>query len=93
MKISTDDAAAIYARMCHARYGNHATNVVKDKIREMQNLGDASGSVILTPRVSCSPCERPQSSCLPALRTLLRSAEDDSMINVELVYAGARLGL
>jgi|SRR6516162_8898066 len=40
-----------------------------------------------------SPRERPQSSCLPALRTLLRSAEDDSMINVELVYAGARLGL
>jgi hypothetical protein len=43
MKMSTDDAAAIYARMCHARYGNRATHVVKDKIRELQNRGDASG--------------------------------------------------
>jgi hypothetical protein len=44
MKISTDDAAAIYARMCHARYGRRAPHVVKDKIRELQKRGDASGS-------------------------------------------------
>jgi hypothetical protein len=43
MKISIDDAATIYARMCHARYGGRAARVVKDKIREMQKRGDASG--------------------------------------------------
>jgi hypothetical protein len=43
MKISIDDAAAIYARMCHARYGRRAAHIVKDKVREMQKRGDASG--------------------------------------------------
>jgi hypothetical protein len=43
MKISIDDAAAIYARMCHARYGARAGHVVRDKIRELQKRGDAKG--------------------------------------------------
>jgi hypothetical protein len=43
MKISMDDAAAIYARMCHARYGARAGHIVRDKIRELQKHGDASG--------------------------------------------------
>jgi hypothetical protein len=43
MKISIDDAAAIYARMCHARYGARAGRVVRDKIRQLQKRGDASG--------------------------------------------------
>ena len=43
MKISKDDAAAIYARMYLARHGGRAKHIVKDKIRELQKRGDASG--------------------------------------------------
>jgi hypothetical protein len=43
MKNSTVDAAAIYARMCQARYGSRAGHVVREKIRELQKRGDASG--------------------------------------------------
>lgn len=43
MQLSSDDAACIYARACHAWYGRKALRVVTRKLRELEQRGDASG--------------------------------------------------
>jgi hypothetical protein len=43
MHVSQEDAAIMYARACRAWYGKRASNVVADKLRELQRRGDAGG--------------------------------------------------
>ncbi len=43
MYVSSDDAAVIYARFCHAWYGNRAPVIVTHRIRELQRAGDLGG--------------------------------------------------
>jgi hypothetical protein len=37
------DAAAIYARVCLARYGGKASRVVNDRINQLKRIGDRGG--------------------------------------------------
>ena len=43
MRVSIDDAAAIYARACRAWYGRRALRVVVNKMNELERRGDAGG--------------------------------------------------
>lgn len=43
MHVSSDDAAAIYARACRAWYGGRAPRIVKKRIEELRRAGDLEG--------------------------------------------------
>ena len=43
MKITKEDAAAMYARACRAWYGRHAPRIVQSKIQQLQRRGDSDG--------------------------------------------------
>jgi len=43
MHIGMADAVKIYARMCHARYGALAVEIVRDQVRRLHAKGDRSG--------------------------------------------------
>jgi hypothetical protein len=44
MPINKDQAAHMYARACRAWYGLRAKNVVRNKIKELQQKGDLDGA-------------------------------------------------
>jgi hypothetical protein len=43
MNVSSEDAAAIYARACRAWYGRRAPVVVTSKINQLRRAGDVAG--------------------------------------------------
>jgi hypothetical protein len=46
MHVSSDDAAAMYARACRAWYGQRALRVVASKVQELEQRGDAGGAAV-----------------------------------------------
>jgi hypothetical protein len=46
MYVSSDDAAAMYARACRAWYGRRALRVVSSKVQELEQRGDAGGAAV-----------------------------------------------
>jgi hypothetical protein len=45
MHITSEDAAAMYARACRAWYGPKAPLIVRGKIEELRRAGDHSGVI------------------------------------------------
>jgi hypothetical protein len=43
MKITKEDAAAMYARACRAWYGRRAPGIVQSKIQQLRRRGDIDG--------------------------------------------------
>jgi hypothetical protein len=72
MKISADDAAAIYARMCHARYGGRAADVAR---YVLPHVGPVR---VRKPQPGNDRCVAPTTD-LEAHRAQLRSAFGNTM--------------
>ena len=66
MRVTIDEAAAIYTRACVAWYGTKALRIVRQQVQVMQKRGDKSGVEALRSPSRSNTC-RP----LP-MRSLLR---------------------
>jgi hypothetical protein len=45
MRVTSEDAAIMYARACRAWYGRSAPRIVRDKIEELRRAGDHGGVI------------------------------------------------